>query len=133
MTDRMTEPRMKVSIATDGRAVLELLPASGLQGNVPLNLDQLSTLILRLGQARATMLAHAPPPPVEGVPLTPVYGTSWAVQPEAVTEGSVLAFQHPAFGPVAFALPPADLERLIRALSTHLGMIHTGDQPRQVS
>ena len=43
----------------DGHAILEFLPASGLSGSVPLNLEQLGTLILRLGQARADMVTNS--------------------------------------------------------------------------
>ncbi len=130
----MPEARMKVSLSTDLKvASLELLPASGLQGEIALTLDQITTLIARLGQARATMVAKTAPPPLEGVPLNPVFGTRWAVQPEALTEGSILAFQHPAYGPVAFVLPPPDVEKLVRTLTTHLGMVHTGSEPRKPS
>ena len=125
----MPEARMKISLSPDLKdAALEMLPASGMQGEVRLNLDQIGTLITRLGQARATMVAKTTPPAFEGVPINPVYGTRWAVQPEALTEGSVLAFQHPAYGPVAFALPPADVEKLVRSLTAHLGMVHTSKE-----
>ena len=126
----MPEARMRVSLSEDLReATLELLPASGLQGEVKLDLDQISTLIGRLGQARATMVSKQGPPPIEGVPLNPVYGTRWAVQPEALTEGSIVAFQHPAFGPVAFVLPPPEVEKVVRTLTSHLGMVHSGSEP----
>ena len=77
------------------------------------------------------MVGKAPTPPIEGAPLTPVFQTSWVVQPEALTEGSVIAFQHPAFGPVGFVLPPADIEKVVRALTVHLGMVHSQDADRQ--
>ncbi len=125
----MPEARMKVSLSADLlEASLELLPASGLQGEIKLTLEQIGTLIARLGQARATMVAKLPPPPLEGVPLNPVFGTRWAVQPEALTEGSVVAFQHPAYGPVAFVLPPPEVEKIVRTLTTHLGMVHSGSE-----
>jgi len=123
---------MRVSVTADGRsATLSLLPESGVNGEIPLTLDQLSQLIASLGQARAAIVAKIPPVPIEGAPLTPVFGTSWAVQPEALTEGSVIAFQHPAYGPVGFVLPPADTEKVVRALTTHLGMVHSQDTDRQ--
>ncbi len=121
---------MRVSLSDDQQvASLELLPASGLEGEIKLNLEQLGTLIARLGQARATMVSKMGPPPIEGLPLNPVFGTRWAVQPEALTEGSVIAFQHPAFGPVAFVLPPAEVEKVVRTLTSHLGMVHSGKDP----
>ena len=121
---------MRVSLSDDqAEAILELLPASGLAGEIRLSLEQLGTLIARLGQARATLVSKAGPPPIEGVPLNPVYNTRWAVQPEALTEGSVIAFQHPAFGPVAFVLPPAEVEKAVRTLTSHLAMVHSGKEP----
>ncbi len=130
----MAEARMRVSVSADLReASLELLPASGLQGEIKLNLEQIGTLIARLGQARATMVAKMAPPPIDGIPLNPVYGTRWVVQPEALTEGSVIAFQHPAYGPVAFVLPAPELEKVVRTLTSHLGMVHTGSEPRKPS
>ncbi len=121
---------MRVSLSDDrAEATLEMLPASGMTGQITLTLEQITTLIARLGQARATMIGKVSPPPLEGVPLNPVFGTRWAVQPEALTEGSILAFQHPAYGPVAFVLPPTDVEKVVRTLTSHLGMVHSGKTP----
>lgn len=126
----MAESRMSVWVAEDrSRAELRLLPASGVSGTVPLTLDQLTTLILRLGQARSEMLAGKPVPPLEGTAIAPVFNTHWVVQPEAATEGSVIAFQHPAFGAVGFVLPPADVEKIVRALAAHLAMVHSKEVP----
>lgn len=121
----MTEPRMQVTVAEDlSAARLSLLPASGLTGDIDLTLEQLGTLIARLGEARAAMLAPYPVPPIDGVPIKPVYKTNWTVQLEALTEGSMIAFQHPCYGPIGFVLPPADTERVVRTLTNHLGMVH---------
>lgn len=121
----MAEPRMKVSLNEDQtQACLTLLPASGMEGDVPLTLEQLTILIFRLGEARAALMAKQPVPPIEGSPVVPVYRTRWAVQPEALTEGSMLAFQHPAYGPVGVVLPPSDVEKIVRSLTAHLAMLH---------
>lgn len=121
--------RMQVTLSDDRQqATLTLLPESGLQGELALTLDQLGQLIASLGQARAAMLDHRPVPPMEGAAFTPIYKTQWAVQPEALTEGSVIAFQHPAFGPVGFVLPPSDIEKVVRALTVHMGMVHTSER-----
>ncbi|WP_408744406.1 hypothetical protein [Acetobacter cerevisiae] len=45
--------------------------------------------------------------------------TRWALQPEARTDGSLLAFQHPAYGPVGLVLAPQDADRLGKALQLH--------------
>lgn len=125
----MPEPRMKVSVNSElNEATLEFLPASGLEGAIRMTLEQISTLILRLGEARTALMSKHNIPPIEGSPVVPVFKTRWAVQPEALSEGSMIAFQHPAFGPIGLVLPPPDIEKVIRALSAHLGMLHPRDQ-----
>ncbi len=121
--------RMQVAVSDDRQVTtLTLLPESGLEGEVPLTLDQLGQLIAILGQARAAMVDKRTVPPMEGAAFTPVYQTKWTVQPEALTEGSIIAFQHPAFGPVGFVLPPGDIEKVVRALTVHMGMVHSSEQ-----
>ncbi len=121
--------RMQVTVSDDRQqATLALLPESGLEGELSLTLDQISQLIASLGQARAAMLDKRPVPSMEGASFTPIYKTQWAVQPEALTEGSIIAFQHPAFGPVGFVLPPNDIEKVVRALTVHMGMVHSSER-----
>ncbi|MBE7209750.1 MAG: hypothetical protein INR65_01910 [Gluconacetobacter diazotrophicus] len=120
---------MQVSVADDRQhAVLALLPESGMEGEVHLTLDQLGQLIATLGQARAAMVEKRVTPSMEGAAFAPIYQTKWAVHPEALTEGSVIAFQHPAYGPVGFVLPPSDIEKVVRALTAHMGMVHTSER-----
>ena len=125
--------RLGVLLAPDGsEATLTMPLPDGGQLNLQLPLDHLTQLIHALGAARAAMMAKRPVPSMDGASIEPVFVTNWAVQPEALTEGSVIAFQHPAYGPVGFVLPPADAERIVRALGTHLGMVHSresGDRP----
>lgn len=117
---------MRVSVTNDAQsATLTLLPESGLEGEISLTLDQITQLIFGLGQARATMMQKFPVPPIEGAHLNPVFQTQWVVQPEALTEGSVIAFQHPAYGPVGFVLPAEAVEKVVRALTVHMGMVHS--------
>jgi alpha-D-ribose 1-methylphosphonate 5-phosphate C-P lyase len=117
---------MSVSLVEDGtHARLNFLPASGLEGAIDLTLDQLTTLMNALGVARARLLANVPAPPLESAEIKAIVDPRWRVQPEALTEGSMLAFQHPAFGPVGFVLPAPEVEKLVRALSAHLGMIRS--------
>ena len=118
--------RMRVAVSDDARtATLSLLPDSGVEGDISLSLDQITQLIFGLGQARAAMMQKLPIPPIEGAQFNPVFKTQWAVQPEALTEGSVIAFQHPAYGPVGFVLPAAAVEKVVRALTVHMGMVHS--------
>ena len=123
--------RMRVAVANDLQgATLTLLPESGVEGEISLSLDQITQLIFGLGQARAAMMQHLPIPPIEGTHFNPVFKTRWVVQPEALTEGSVIAFQHPAYGPVGFVLPASAIEKVVRALTVHMGMVHShpGDE-----
>lgn len=121
--------RMQISVDDDRQhAVLTMLPESGMEGDVRLTLDQLSQLIASLGHARATMVEKRATPSMEGAAFAPVYQTKWAVHPEALTEGSVIAFQHPAYGPVGFVLPSGDIEKVVRALTAHMGMVHTSER-----
>ncbi|MCQ8241955.1 hypothetical protein [Rhizosaccharibacter radicis] len=123
--------RMQVSVSEDRQtATLALLPGSGLEGKLDLSFDQLSQLINSLGQVRAAMQGARAVPPMEGASITPVFNTPWTVRPEALTEGSVIAFQHPAFGPVGFVLAPPDVEKVVRALTVHLGMVHSNERPQ---
>ena len=122
------EPRLEVTVAEDAsHATLTFLPPSGLDGSLELSLVQLTMLIQHLGNARSRLVANEPIPPITGAAITPVFATQWAVQPEALTEGSVIAFQHPAYGPVGFVLQAADAQRVVRALSNHLAMVHSSE------
>ena len=117
---------MRVAVAADGHsASLTLLPESGIDGEITLTLDQITQLIAGLGQARTKMVQNLPVPPIEGAQFTPVFKTHWVVQPEAMTEGSVIAFQHPAYGPVGLVLQACAVEKVVRALTVHLGMVHS--------
>ncbi len=122
----MAEPRMNVTVLADGSmARLDFLPASGLEGGIDLSFEQITLLIQGLASARARMAASRPAPPLESAPVQAIVGPAWRVQPEALTEGSMLAFQHPGFGALGFVLGAADVEKIVRALTTHLGMVHS--------
>ena len=121
----MGSPRMNVSLAGSG-AVLTLLPGSGAEGSVDLNPDQLLELIQVLGSMRSQLLAgHNPRLDTRSVQA--VVAPAWTVRPEALTEGSMLAFAHPGFGTVGFVLQAAEVERMVRALTAHLGMVHSSE------
>lgn len=123
--------RMKVTVDEAQQvASLDLLPESGLEGQISLTVEQLTQLIFALGQARTQLVAHRPLPPLDGSPFAPVFKTQWAIQPEALTEGSVIAFQHPAYGAVGFVLAPQEIDKVVRTLTTHMGMVHS--KPDQV-
>ncbi len=115
--------RLNVSVGPDG-ARLSFLPASGAEGGVDLTLAQLTELIGVLGAARAKLAG-----PGQGLDgqVQAIVGPAWTVRPEALTEGSMLAFAHPAYGPVGFVLAAAEVERMVRALTSHLGMVRSGE------
>jgi hypothetical protein len=125
----MAQPRMNVSLggtADAPEAVLTLLAGSGAEGAVSLSAAQLLELIMALGEARARLLAGKGPG-LDTNAVQAVVGPAWTVRPEALTEGSMLAFAHPAYGTVGFVLPAADIERMVRALTSHLGMVRSGE------
>ena len=122
----MSEPRMSVAVSEDGaQARLRFLPASGMEGGIDFTLEQLTSLIQALATARARMMAGQPAPPLESAAVQAVVNPPWRVQPEALTEGSMLAFQHPGFGALGFVLAAHDVEKVVRALTAHLAMVHT--------
>ncbi|MBB2169056.1 hypothetical protein HLH36_11910 [Gluconacetobacter aggeris] len=119
--------RMQVSLSEDRQtATLAFLDGSGIEGTIAFTLEQLGELIASLGTVRSAMVENVPPPPIEGAPVVPVFRTNWAVQPEALSEGSLIAFQHPAYGPVGLALAPEDARRVAQALTRHQAMMHSG-------
>ena len=117
---------MQVTRSEDGQnIVLSFLEGSGLTGDITLDEAQLTQLITSLGLARTALLEKQPPAPIEGARFSPVYKTNWALQIDTLTEGSLLAFQHPAYGPLGLVFTPTDTEQLIRGLQRHRTMIHS--------
>jgi len=118
----MTE-RMKVTLSVDqSSATIEFLPASGVAGTLAVNADQLLSLIKALGDVHASMLVGKPLPPVEGINIEAIFNTRWHIQAELLTDGSVLSFYHPSFGPVAFLVPHEQVPEMVRLLSSHIEM-----------
>jgi len=127
----MSEPRMRVTVDDDGAlARLNFLPPSGIGGELDLTLEQLTLLIQALAAARARMLVGRPAPSLDSVPVQAIVNPPWRVQPEALTEGSMLAFLHPGFGALGFVLGAPDVEKVIRALTTHLAMVRSTETAR---
>ncbi|MFT8943737.1 MAG: hypothetical protein ABF931_06060 [Acetobacter pasteurianus] len=124
--------KLDLSLSADHTEVhLKVLEQEGQPAvDVALSVEDITRLIQVLGQCRETMLEGKELPPIEGATFTPVTRTKWALQPEASTDGSVLAFQHPAFGPVGLVLPPADADRLMHGLHMHQQMRQQLAKPR---
>ncbi|MCX2561547.1 hypothetical protein OQ252_09085 [Acetobacter farinalis] len=113
--------KIDLTLSEDHTTVHMILP--GQEGaptvDVQLSVEEVTSLITVLGRLRQTMMTNHEIPPIEGATFTPVTRTRWAVQPEARTDGSLLAFQHPAYGPIGLVLTPQDAERLVRGLNLH--------------
>jgi hypothetical protein len=88
---------------------------------VPVDLDQLTKLIAVLGDLRARMLEGRPRLKLEGKEVRTVTCPNWYIQ-VAQIDGSLLAFDHTAFGPVGFAIPKAEVAEMVRILNGHLAM-----------
>ncbi|GAJ29893.1 hypothetical protein [Acidomonas methanolica] len=110
---------------SSGDAKLTVKGEDGREIGLTLSADRLLHLIEALGQARRTLVESESPPAIEGVKCTPVYRTNWALQIDALTEGSLFAFQHPAYGPIGLVFSPPDGEQLIKALQRHRAMVHS--------
>jgi hypothetical protein len=119
---RMAETRVGIRVADDRKTVaVEIGPVGGASSPVGLDLDQLSRLIHLLGQARRRMVENLPPHPLDGKTVETIIEPMWYIQ-IANIDGSLLAFDHPAFGPIGFALPRKDVVKIVRTLSEHLAL-----------
>jgi hypothetical protein len=118
----MAEVRVGIRVADDRRSVtIEIGPDGGPSSPVGLDLDQLSTLILLLGRARARMLEGTPKQPLHGREVETTIDPPWYIKVAAI-DGSLLAFDHPSYGPVAFEIPREDVAKIVQALCAHLAM-----------
>jgi hypothetical protein len=116
----MAKLRLGIQVSEDRRSVaIEFAAAGQASSSVVLDLDQLSNLIHVLGQTRHRMVEGLPMPPLEGQTVATVNGPSWYIQ-VAQLDGSLLAFDHPAFGAVGFAIPRQDVAAMVRILNNHL-------------
>jgi hypothetical protein len=116
----MSEARIGVRIAEDRQSVvLEIAPIGERGTPVELSLEQFSNLIALLGEARHRMVEGSPVQPLEGKNVRTVMNPNWYIQ-VAQIDGSLLAFDHPGFGPVAFAIPRTEVAKIVRLLNAHL-------------
>jgi hypothetical protein len=123
----MAKLRLGIQVSEDRRSVAIEFAATGQTSSaVVLDLDQLSNLIKVLGQTRHRMVEGLPKPPLEGQTVATVNEPSWYIQ-VAQLDGSLLAFDHPAFGAVGFAIPRQEVAAMVRILNNHLSML--ADQP----
>ena len=113
------EPRISAQIIEDQSSVtVSFLPESGASGLFTLSVAQLTGMIAGLGNIHAQMVDGLPLPSIEGQAVNAIFNTRWFVQPEPLTEGSLLTFYHPAYGPVGFLVPRDQVLEMVRLLST---------------
>jgi DNA polymerase III sliding clamp (beta) subunit (PCNA family) len=118
----MAQARVGVRVADDRKSVtVELGPVEGASSPVGLDLEQLTKVINLLGQARRRMLEGLRVEPLDGKTVRTVAKPMWYVQ-VAQIDGSLLAFDHPDYGPVAFAIPRNDVAEIVRILGAHLAL-----------
>jgi hypothetical protein len=118
----MAEARVGIKVAEDRQTVtIEIGPVGGASSPVELNLEQLTKVISLLDQARSRMVEGSRKQPLEGKTVEIVIDPPWYIQVASI-EGSLLAFDHPSYGPLAFALPRDDVVRVVQALSAHLAL-----------
>jgi hypothetical protein len=56
--------------------------------------------------------------------INPVNRTNFLVTYDLTTNANVLAFYHPAYGPLGFLLPNNDIEKLASTLIDHVGKVN---------
>jgi hypothetical protein len=88
---------------------------------VLMDLDQITKFVALLGEVRTRMLEGRPRMDLKGHEVRTVNDPTWMIQ-VAQIDGSLLAFDHPGFGPVAFAIPRSDVAEMVRLLKAHLAL-----------
>jgi hypothetical protein len=118
----MAEARVGVKVSDDRKTVtIEIGSTAGPSHPVGLDLNQLTKLIQLLGQARSRMVEGLQKLPLDGKTVETVIEPPWYVQVASI-DGSLLAFDHPSYGPLAFAIPREDVVRIVRILNEHLAL-----------
>ncbi len=67
------------------------------------------------------MVEGTPKQSLDGKTIGAVTEPPWHIQ-VAQIDGSLLAFDHPVYGPIAFAIPRDDVTRIVRVLTAHLAL-----------
>ncbi|MBQ0822218.1 hypothetical protein KBI52_18670 [Microvirga sp. HBU67558] len=118
----MPEARISVRVADNRQSVtVEMGPVEGLSARITLGLEQLTQVISSLGQARTQMVDGQRVEPLEGTKVQTIANPKWYIQ-VAPIDGSLLAFSHPAFGPIAFAIPREEVAQIVGVLTSHLSL-----------
>ena len=118
----MPEARVGVRVADDRQSVtVEMGPVEGPSAPVSLDLEQLTKVINLLGQARMQMLEGQRIEPLDGKTVETITNPMWYIQ-VAKIDGSLLAFNHSAYGPIAFTIPRDEVAKIVGLLTNHLAL-----------
>jgi hypothetical protein len=118
----MPKARVGVRVADDRQSVtVEIGPAEGPSASTTLDFEQLTKVINLLGRARVQMLEGQQIEPLEGTMVETLNNPMWCIQ-VAQIDGSLLAFNHPAYGPTAFAIPRDEVAQMVGILTSHLAL-----------
>jgi len=116
----VAEARIGVRVAEDRQSVtVELGPVGGASEPITLELEQLTKIIRLLGQARARMVEGTEKQALDGITVETVNDPPWHIQ-VAQFDGSLIAFDHPSYGPLAFAIHRTDVVNMVQVLTKHL-------------
>jgi hypothetical protein len=120
--ETMAEARVGIKVADDQQTVaIEIGPVEGPSAPVALDLEQLTKVIRLLGQARSRMIMGTRKQPLDGQTVETVLDPPWYIQVASI-DGSLLAFDHPSYGPLAYAIPRGDVAKIVKILSAHLAL-----------
>ncbi|MBI1775282.1 MAG: hypothetical protein HYR63_08045 [Proteobacteria bacterium] len=72
-----------------------------------------------LAQLRTEMIQPEGQSEPEGTSAS-VLNPLWLIREEKRPEGSELVLQHPGFGVLSFVFPPAEVEKIVEALTAHI-------------
>jgi hypothetical protein len=118
----MAEARVGIKVAEDRQTTtIEIGSVGGPSSPVELSVEQLTTVIKLLGQARSRMVDGSKKQPLDGKPVETVINPPWYLQVASI-DGSLLAFDHPSYGPLAFAIPRNDVAKIVQILNAHLAL-----------
>jgi hypothetical protein len=118
---RGKSPVVTSRIAVDrGSVAIEFLHGSGAQGYMRFTRDDLTGFIRFLGNIRSYMPDPKPPKRLTGRNVPTIVDPRWGFHLNGNRTGSVLMFDHPAFGIIRFIVPRNEVESIHTLLGRHL-------------
>jgi hypothetical protein len=128
----MDEERLRVQVSpARDLATVEFLETSGASGSLVLSADQILKLVQQLGAAHQAMTQGKKLPHLEGQQIETIFNTRWFVDPAMIGEAVALSFYHPAFGPLGFAIPIDQAEKMAKLLTNNVELAKAGRQKPQ--